>query len=95
MGMVKALEAIGTFGGIKTLVVEDLTILVVVIVIGESLKLLLRLVKGGLGLIPDPDPELESSEDVGRFAAFLNDVIQLFRMPSVMAEKIILFPSNV
>lgn len=97
-GMVKAFEAIGTLGGIKTLVVEDLTILVVVMVIGESLKLLLRLVNGGLGLIPDPDDpaELESSEDVdGRLAAFLNDVIQLFRMPSVMAEKIILFPSNV
>ena len=43
-------------------------------------------------LVPD---ELESSEDVGRLAAFLNDEIQLFRMPSVMAEKIILFPSNV
>ena len=60
-GMVKAFEAIGTLGGIKTLVVEDLTILVVVMVIGESLKLLLRLVNGGLGLIPDPDdPEDEN-----------------------------------
>ena len=59
--MVKAFEAIGTLGGIKTLVVEDLTILVVVMVIGESLKLLLRLVNGGLGLIPDPDdPEDEN-----------------------------------
>ena len=65
LGIFKALDAIGTFGGISTFVVEDRTILVVVIVIGESLKLLLRLVRGGFGLL-----ELLVSSEVGRFAAF-------------------------
>ena len=74
----------------RTLEVDDLTIFVVVIVIGESLKLLLRLVKIGLLL---EDFNLESS--AGRLAAFLKHVIQLFLMPSVMAENTMFLPSKV
>ena len=73
----------------RTLEVDDLTIFVVVIVIGESLKLLLRLVKMGLLL----EFNLESS--AGRLAAFLKHVIQLFLMPSVMAENTMFLPSKV
>ena len=74
----------------RTLEVDDLTIFVVVIVIGESLKLLLRLVRIGLLL---EDFNLESS--AGRLAAFLKHVIQLFLMPSVMAENTMFLPSKV
>ena len=74
----------------RTLEVDDLTIFVVVIVIGESLKLLLRLVKIGLLL---EDFNLESS--AGRLAAFLKHVIQLFLIPSVMAENTMFLPSKV
>ena len=77
-------------GGMRTLEVDDLTIFVVVIVIGESLKLLLRLVRIGLLL---EDFNLESS--AGRLAAFLKHVIQLFLMPSVMAENTMFLPSKV
>ena len=89
LGMVIALAAIGTFGGIKTLVVDDRTILVVVM--GESLKLLLRLVRGGF----EPFEFEPFSSEAGKLAAFLKDVIQLLRIPSVMAEKTVLLPSNV
>ena len=74
----------------RTLEVDDLTIFVVVIVIGESLKLLLRLVRIGLLL---EDFNLESS--AGRLAAFLKHVIQLFLMPSVIAENTMFLPSKV
>ena len=87
LGIFKLLDASGTFGGMRTLEVEDLTILVVVIVIGESLKLLLLFVKIGLVLLV-----LSSA---GKFAAFLKHVIQLFLIPSVMAENTIFLPSKV
>ena len=53
LGIFKLFEASGTFGGMRTLEVDDLTIFVVVIVIGESLKLLLRFVKIGFVELQD------------------------------------------
>ena len=94
LGIFKLLEASGTFGGMRTLDVEDLTIFVVVIVIGESLKLLLRFVRMGLAALPALVLAFLLSS-AGKLAAFLKHVIQLFRIPSVIAEKTIFFPSNV
>ena len=84
LGMFKPFVMSGTFGGIRTFEVDDRTILVVVIVIGESQKLELRLVMIGLML-----------SSVGKLAAFLRQLIQLFRIPSVIAEKTIFLDSKV